>query len=78
MLQIYYTLVVTSATAERTFSAMYRLKNYLRAIMTENELNDETLMHCHKHRIDTMDTVTKAFIIIIIIILIIIIKRDLV
>jgi len=38
LLQIYYTLPLSSATAERTFSAMRRLKNYMRATMTQKRL----------------------------------------
>jgi len=60
LLRIYYTLPVTSATAERTFSAMRRLKNYMRATMTQKRLNNIMLMHCHKDRVDALDLVTVA------------------
>ena len=59
-LQIYYTLPLTSATAERTFSAMRRLKNYIRATMTQKRLNNIMLMHCHKDRVDALDLITVA------------------
>ena len=45
--RIYYTLPVTAATAERTFSAMRKLKNYMRATMTQKRLNNKMLMHCY-------------------------------
>ena len=60
LLQIYYTLPITSATAERTFSAMRRLKNYMRATMTQKRLNNIMLMHCHKDRVDALDLITVA------------------
>ena len=54
------TLPLTSATAERTFSAMRRLKNYMRATMTQKRLNNIMLMHCHKDRVDALDLITVA------------------
>jgi len=60
LLQIYYTLPITSATAERTFSAMRRLKNYMRATMTQKRLNNIMLMHCHRDRVDALDLITVA------------------
>ena len=55
LLRIYYTL-----PAERTFSAMRRLKNYMKATMTQKRLNNIMLMHCHKDRVDALDLVTLA------------------
>ena len=60
LLQIYYTLPLTSDTAERTFSAMRRLKNYMRATMTQKMLNNIMIMHCHKDRVDALDLITVA------------------
>jgi hypothetical protein len=39
LLQLFATLPVTSSTLERTFSALNRLKNYLRITMSDNRLN---------------------------------------
>jgi hypothetical protein len=39
ILQIFATLPVTTATGERSFSAMKYLKNYLQSTMTEDRLN---------------------------------------
>ncbi|XP_034252952.1 uncharacterized protein LOC117652274 [Thrips palmi] len=41
----------TSATCERSFSALRRIKNYLRATMTQKRLTH--LMMCHVHKIRT-------------------------
>ena len=48
--RMYLTIPVTSATSERVFSALRRLKNYPRS----------TLSHCHKSFTDTLDTVNIA------------------
>ena len=42
LLPMYLTIPVTSATSERTFSALRRLKNYLRSTMKQDGLNN-----CH-------------------------------
>ena len=41
------TMPVTSATAERSFSALKRIKTYLRSTMVEDRLNGLFLMHVH-------------------------------
>ena len=41
---------VSTATAERSFSAMRRLKNYLRSTMTTERLSGLALMHVHKDK----------------------------
>ena len=43
LLTIYLTVPMTSATAERTFSSLRRLKNYLRSTMTQKRLNNVML-----------------------------------
>jgi len=62
LLRIYYTLPLTSATVERTFSAtaMRRLKNCMRATMTQKRLNNIILTHCHKERVDALDLIAVA------------------
>ena len=50
LLQIYFTLPVTTATAERTFSVLRRLKTFLRSTMTQPRLNSAMLLHVHKER----------------------------
>lgn len=46
------TLPITTATAERSFSALGRLKTYMRSTMKEERLNGLALMHIHKHDVD--------------------------
>ena len=45
----------TSATAERSFSALRRLKTYLRATMGQPRLNNLLMLHCHKDRADKLN-----------------------
>ncbi|ELT87285.1 hypothetical protein CAPTEDRAFT_112284 [Capitella teleta] len=55
LVKIYMTIPVTSATAERSFSAFRRLKTYLRSTMTQVRLNNCAIMNCHKERVDALD-----------------------
>lgn len=55
LIQLFLTIPVTTATSERTFSAMRRLKNYLRSSMTQERLNHVLLLHCHKSRTDNIN-----------------------
>ena len=55
LLRIYVTVPMASATAERSFSALRRLKNYLRTTMTQKQLNHLIVMHIHKERTDQLD-----------------------
>ena len=43
---------MTSATAERTFSTLRRLKNYLRSNMSQERLNHTIILHTCKDRTD--------------------------
>ena len=49
----------SSATAERRFSTMRRLKNYMRLkltrLMTQERLNHVAVHHVHKTRVDALD-----------------------
>ena len=56
---MYLIIPVTSATSERTFSALRRLKNYQRSTMKQDRLKlmIYLLMHCHKSITDKLDTV---------------------
>ena len=51
-LKIFYTIPVTTSTAERTFSALRRLKTYLRSTMSQARLNHTKLIYVHKERTD--------------------------
>ena len=47
LLKILSTIPVTSCEAERTFSALRRIKPFLRTTMTEDRLSGPTLLHIH-------------------------------
>lgn len=55
LLTIYLTVPMTSATAERTFPSLRRLKNYLRSTMTQKRLNSVLLLHVHQDRTDKLN-----------------------
>ena len=55
LLHIYLTVPVTTATAERSFSALRRIKSYLRSTMSEEKLNNVMLLHVHKELSDNLD-----------------------
>lgn len=55
LLRILLTMPVTTATAERTFSALRRLKTYLRSTMSQARLNHVMLLHTHMERTDELD-----------------------
>lgn len=48
LLHLYLTIPLTTASAERSFSTLRRLKNYLRSTMTQKRLNHLILLHTHK------------------------------
>ena len=50
----------TNAVSERSFSAMKRVKTYLRSTMTDNRLNHTMTLHIHKEETDTLDLVSIA------------------
>ena len=58
--KIFLTIPVTTANAERTFSALRRLKTYLRSTMSQPRLNHVMLLHIHKERTDSLDLVQVA------------------
>ena len=64
LMVIYLTVPMTSATAERSFSSLRRLKSYLRSTMTQKKLNHVTLLHVHKKRTDEIDvsSIVQSFI----------------
>ena len=51
---------MSSATAEKSLSCLRRLKNYLWSTMTQKRLNNVTLMHAHKDRVDKLDLLDIA------------------
>ena len=55
VLKIYFTFPVTSATAERSFSAIRRIKTFLRTSMTHCWLNNLFLLYIHMAKTDSLD-----------------------
>ena len=47
----------TNAVSERSFSALRRIKTYMRATMTQTRLNHCMLLHIHKEKTDELDLV---------------------
>ena len=64
LLLLYLTFPVTTATAERSFSSLRRVKTYLRNTLSACKLNNLLLMHVHQNRTDDLDLtkIAKAFI----------------
>lgn len=60
LLHLYLTVPMTSCTAERSFSALRRIKDYLRSTMTQARLNHLIVMHVHKERTDNLNIVDIA------------------
>ena len=50
----------TNAVSERSFSALKRLKTYLRSTTAEGRLNHLMLLHVHKELADGIDMVEVA------------------
>ena len=51
---------VTTATAERTFSTLRRLKTFLHSNKSQPRLNHTMPLHIHKERTDELDLVEIA------------------
>ena len=64
VIQVYLTYPVTSATAERAFSSLRRIKTYLRSSMTVQRLNNLFMLYVHKTLTDSLDleSVAKEFV----------------
>ena len=62
--KLFLVIPVSSATAERSFLAMRRLKTYLRSIMSTERLNSVITLHVHKDLLDCIDdsAVVKNFV----------------
>ncbi len=63
VLKIYFTFPVTTATAERSFSSLKRIKTFLRNSMTQSRLNNLFILYIHPTRIeDLVSQIAKEFI----------------
>ena len=50
----------TNAVSERLFSALKRVKTYLRSTMGDSRLNNLIMLHVHKDRTDALTLVDVA------------------
>ena len=55
LVKLVLVMPATNATSERTFSALRRVKSYLRTTMTQGRLNHLMLLHVHKDKTDQLD-----------------------
>lgn len=61
LLQLFATLPVTSATPERTFSTLSRMKTYLRSTMMEKRLNGLAMANINKKELIKEEDVIQIF-----------------
>ena len=64
LLRIYLTIPLTTSTAERSFSALRRIKTYLRTSMSQARLNHCMLLHVLRDKTDELNEkdIAKEFI----------------
>ena len=55
LIQLYMTIPISNATAERSFSCLRRLKNFLTYRLTQEHLNHRMFLHVHKDGLDRLD-----------------------
>ena len=60
MARLILVMPATNAASERSFSAMRRLKTYLRSTMRQSRLNHIMLLNINKQKIDDLDINTVA------------------
>lgn len=60
LLQLFSTLSFTSATPERTFSALKRIKTYLRLTILEDRLNGFAIKNINKEENVLVEEITEV------------------
>ena len=55
LLRLLMVVPASSAEAERSFSALRRLKTWLRTMMTQTRLNNVAICHVHQEKLDALD-----------------------
>ena len=60
VLKAYFSIPATSATAERAFSSLCRIKTFLRSSMTQRRLNNLFLLFVFKEEAKSLDPITIA------------------
>ena len=54
LIRIVLCMLVSTCTAERSFSCLRRLKTYLRSTMSQERLNHAAILCCHKDVVETL------------------------
>ena len=64
LMKLYLTVPLSNASAERSFSALRRIKSYLRNRLTQEHLNHYMMLNVHKQLTDVIDLndVAKTFV----------------
>ena len=60
VLELILVMPATNATSERSFSALRRVKTYLRNTMSQQRMNNLMLLHVHKDVVDSLDLKSVA------------------
>ena len=60
IMKLIMVMPATNASSERSFSAMRRVKSYLRSTMKQERLNHLMLLHVHKELTDTLNLADVA------------------
>ena len=60
LLKLIFEMPATSAASEHSFSALRRVKNYLRSTMNQDRLNHAMVLHVHKDRLDNLSVLDIA------------------
>ena len=55
LMKLILVMPATNATSERSFSALCRIKTYLRSTVKQERLNSLMVLHVHKDLIDALD-----------------------
>ena len=60
LLKLLLVMPATNATSECSFSALRRIKIYLRTTMTQMRLNSLMVLHIHSHKTDSLNLYSIA------------------
>lgn len=60
LVKLILVMPASNATSERSFSALRRVKSYLRSTMSQDRLNNLMVLHVHKEKTDALELVAVA------------------
>ena len=60
LVRLLLVMPATNAESERSFSAVRRIKTYLRSTMSQQRLNHLMVLHVHKSSADDLDLIDVA------------------